>query len=209
MSAELEALDVALRMAKQPVTIRETRRSQLPNGVSHVLELAIGDPKALKTAAEHKKLTDQQLRQAAEFFVEQVLFYHRANSYRVFGVEPDASNHEIRHHMALVMKWLHPDISVSSADEAPVDRSIFINRATEAWEDLKSEKRRQEYDETLRASETPIRRRRNMRSYQGQRQGTLRHAIANPDDRSPRRVQTPSIRRPILRRLVDFLIRRS
>jgi hypothetical protein len=209
MVAELEALDVALRMAKQPVIVREARRSQLPNGVSHVLELAIGDHKALKVAAQHKELTDQQLREAAEFFVEQVLFYHRANSYRIFGVEPNAPSQEIRHHMALIMRWLHPDIAVSSTDEGMVDRSIFITRATQAWEDLKSEKRRRKYDKTLRANETPIRGRRNVRPHQGQRQAKSRHAMTNPENKSLRQVKTANVRRSFLRRLVDFLIRRS
>jgi hypothetical protein len=209
MAAELEALDVALRMAKQPIIVRKSRRSQLPNGVSHVLELAIGDHKALKVAAQRKELTDQQLREAAEFFVQQVLFYHRANSYRIFGVEANASNQEIRHHMALIMKWLHPDITASSTDEAMMDRSIFITRATKAWEDLKSDKRRQKYDERLRLEATPIRGRRNVRPHQGQQQGKFRHAMTNPENKSLSQAQTAHVRRSFLRRLVNFLIRRS
>jgi len=207
MTIELEALELALRITKQPVLVRNARRARLPDGVSQVLKLAIGDKDALRIAAEEKNLTDEQLREAAEFFVEQILFYHRASSYRVFGVETNASNQEIRQHMALVMKWLHPDIHTSSISTASVDRSVFINRATDAWEDLKSEDRRKEYDERLSRGSTLLQRSGSVGSRHSQRAKKLKRGMNGCGNRSLSSIQRTPTRRPFLRRLIHFLAR--
>ena len=42
--------------------------------------------------------------------------------------------------MALLLRWLHPDIVHNG------DRSIFVGRVTGAWESLKTRERRARYD---------------------------------------------------------------
>ena len=69
---------------------------------------------------------------------------------------PNATPSELRQHMALLMKWLHPD----SAQEEP--QSIFVNRVTLAWDDLKTPERRAAYDharQTLQPNRRPNHRR--------------------------------------------------
>ena len=80
------------------------------------------------------------LRQAAEFFIEQILMSPVSGSYRVLGANRDASGAELRHNMALLVRWMHPDVAAS------VDRSMFAGRVTLAWDDLKTAERRAAYD---------------------------------------------------------------
>ena len=77
---------------------------------------------------------------AAAFFIEQVFLFPEADSYRVLGARPDASTVELRQHMAVLLKWLHPDTENSG------ERAVLAHRVTQAWQDLKTEEKRAEYD---------------------------------------------------------------
>ena len=50
------------------------------------------------------------VRLAATFFIEQILFAPHADSYRVLGASPQASASELRRNVALLLRWLHPDL---------------------------------------------------------------------------------------------------
>ncbi len=60
----------------------------------------------------------------------------------MLGVNPQASSSELRHNMALLLKWLHPD------KEGEGMRSLYATNVTNAWNDLKTEERRALYDGT-------------------------------------------------------------
>ena len=45
--------------------------------------------------------------------------------------------------MALLMRWLHPDKDLEGR------RSMFVNRVTRAWDDLKTADRRAAYDQRI------------------------------------------------------------
>jgi DnaJ-class molecular chaperone len=46
----------------------------------------------------------------------------------------------LRQNLALLLRWLHPDISENA------QRSIFVTRVTTAWNDLKTPEKRAAYD---------------------------------------------------------------
>lgn len=139
------ALHLALAMAKTPSLVRTARRSPLPQGMTLLLELAAGDGDALQDAGAATSQSDESLRAAAGFFIEQILLTNNADSYRVLAAGPDAPASKLRRHMALLLKWLHPDVAANNATEEGIDRSLFANRVTDAWEDLKTEERRAAY----------------------------------------------------------------
>ena len=58
--------------------------------------------------------------------------------------------------MALLMRWLHPDVDASAGE-----RSIFAGRVTKAWENLKTPDRRAAYDQSQSASKKKSQRRSN------------------------------------------------
>jgi DnaJ-class molecular chaperone len=125
-----------------------------------LLRLAGGDAEAEHVAERVVGRSGHVLRDAAGFFIEQILLHPEAGSYRVLGTTPDATAAELRRNMAWLMAWLHPD-------RAPkTERTVLVSRITRAWNDLKTPDRRAAYDESLRRSVTragtiPRARRRN------------------------------------------------
>ena len=142
------ALDIALTLAEQPDLAPWVSRAPLPPGVTLLLELATGEVAALDSANDGDAAL-RRLQAAAAVFIEQVLFTQTADSYRVLGASPTATRRELRRHMALLVKWLHPDRLDPDSNDCGNDRSIFCRRVTQAWEDLKTDARRAAYDRIL------------------------------------------------------------
>ena len=145
-----EALAAALGMRSQPGLVRKARRMSLPRGMTFLLEVAVGEIDALKEAAALTDHPEAILQEAAGFFIEQILLSHNADNYRTLGASRDASYAELRHHMALLMRWLHPDLISEGPSRPCFDRSVYANRVTNAWDAVKSGARRKAYDDRLR-----------------------------------------------------------
>lgn len=154
-----DALSAALSLMKDPASVRAIRRGALPPGVAGLLAVAVGDEAAVAQARGRTGYTDDVLEEAAAFFIEQILLDRRSDSYRVLGGTAASSHAELRHNMALLMRWLHPDRHALRSG-ADLDREIFTARVSRAWENLKSDERRAAYErERARgAREAPARR---------------------------------------------------
>lgn len=135
-SAVMSAVD----LLNMPSRVRSARLEALPDDVGLLLRLAAGDGDAGKLAAQLTERTVDFNRRAADFFVEQILLAPESDSYRVLGGSQATPPEELRRNMALLVRWLHPDLESSG------ERSIFVNRVTAAWEDLKTPERRMAYD---------------------------------------------------------------
>lgn len=146
------AQDAALRLAMElyhvPSRVRAVRAEPLPSGVRRVLSIAAGDEQAERDAAEATRRPVPLVRAAAAFYIEQILLFPGADSYRVLGAEPAASTQELRRNMALLLQWLHPD------HDPKGERSMFATRVVKAWDDVKTPERRSAYD-TKREAEAP------------------------------------------------------
>lgn len=170
------ALRSAISLVSVPSQVRAMRAAPLPDGTMLLLGVAAGDEAAIEEAIALTGRSRDVLHAAAGFFIEQILLVPEADSYRILGAVPAAAASELRTHMALLMKWLHPDV------DGVGQKTIFAARVTRAWEDLKTPDRRQAYD-ALRAR-TPAAaksKRRHMRKRPGlpQRQpGMFARAIA-------------------------------
>lgn len=116
-----------------------------------LLEVAAGDQDALADAATRIDQPEAVLQDAAGFFIQQVLLNPRSDNYRVLGASCDASSEELRRHMALLMRWLHPDIVTKGMKTSGLDRSIHVTRVSKAWEAVKTGERRAGYDRALTA----------------------------------------------------------
>ena len=135
-----EALRVAIDLLHVPSRVRVLRTEPLPEGVPLLLQIAADDDEAVKHAIAIAGRPQDVVRDAAAFFIEQVLLCREADSYRVLGASPDASTGELRSNMACLIKWLHPDSDLQG------QQSVFVNRVTRAWDDLKTPERRAAYD---------------------------------------------------------------
>jgi hypothetical protein len=144
---EPTALKAALSVLHLPASVRRVRSEPLPPGIETVLKIAAGDDEAEADAARLTERPRAVVREAATFYIEQVLLSPGADSYRVLGTTPAASAQELRRNMALLLSWLHPDKNPSGA------RAVLAARVTGAWNDLRSPDRRAAYDAALNMSQ--------------------------------------------------------
>jgi hypothetical protein len=151
-----EALVAALAIRRHPHMLRKVRRSILPRGLTFLLEVAAGESEALQAAMMLTGQPKALLQDAAGFFIEQILLSPHSNSYRTLGTNSDSSLYDLRRHMALLMRWLHPDVVATGAIGQGFDRSVFANRVTGAWEAIKTSERRAAYNLKLVAESQQI-----------------------------------------------------
>jgi hypothetical protein len=145
MTGESAALRIALDLVRVPWRVRLLKAERLPRGVPLLLRIAAGDGEAEAEAAGITDRPADAVREAATFFIEQILLCPEADSYRVLGASADADSGELRRNMALLTRWLHPDVDRHG------ERGVFVGRVTKAWNDLKTPERRAAYDERKRS----------------------------------------------------------
>lgn len=143
------ALKLALELLHVPWRVRLVRTQPLPQGMEPLLRVAAGDPGSETAAIAAADRPREIVRHAAAFFIEQILLAPGADSYRVLGAGPEATNAELRHNMALLMRWLHPDIARQG------EQSLFAARIAAAWNNLKTPERRAAYDNERQSAEMP------------------------------------------------------
>jgi len=131
---------VAIDLMHLPSQARRMRAAPLPDDVVVLLRVASGDEETISLAAETLGRSRETVREAANFYVVQILLFPNADSYRVLGAGPEATNGELRRNMTLLLRWLHPDLDRKG------ELSVFAARVTRAWNDLKTPARRAAYD---------------------------------------------------------------
>jgi DnaJ domain len=140
---ETAALRAAIALTLMPSRIRSLRDGPLPEGVSVLLRIAAGEEEIEREAAMSLDRPAHIVRDASVFFIEQMLLFPEANSYRVLGTDLKAPTPELRQNMALLIRWLHPDKNPTQ------EQTVFVYRVNRAWDDLKTPDRRQAYDRWL------------------------------------------------------------
>ena len=141
------ALQLAFDLFDFPSQARVVRKAPLPIDLILLLRIAAGEEDAIRDAVRVSGRPQRVVRDAAGFFIEQALLFPEADSYRILGASPTAANFELRRNMALLLRWLHPDIDQKG------ERSVFAARVTKAWSDLKTPERRAAYDRQLLTSQ--------------------------------------------------------
>lgn len=205
------ALKVAIDVYHVPSRIRSVRVAPLPANVAQVLRIAAGEAEAGAEAAREAQRTEQQVREASAFFIEQILLSPESDSYRVLGAARDALAPELRRNMALLLRWLHPDLDPGG------ERSMFAARVLGAWENLKTPDRRSSYDAALPAEVPAMARRVGPEAQQGVARSRSRTSRAGSDHGSQRertaqgsvrsRARHSELRLPLLGRMLSFLWR--
>ncbi|MBS0237895.1 MAG: J domain-containing protein [Proteobacteria bacterium] len=111
------------------------RSAPLPPGVLLLLRLAAAESDAECEAEELTPRGSSANRDAAIFFIEQVLLSSNSDAYRVLGLDATATVSELRRHMAYLLKWLHPDLSRDP------HKARLAQRVLVAWNEVKAAKR--------------------------------------------------------------------
>lgn len=140
--------ELALAVYRQPALHAELLRGDgpLPSGVAALLRLAGGTEVQELDPALAALAPESELRKAALFFVEEVLFQREATHYRVLGLNQDATADQVKEHHRLLMRLFHPDRSAHSDER----REHFATRANLAYNALRDAGTRARYDETLK-----------------------------------------------------------
>lgn len=133
-ASQAQALKAALDLLRMPSQVRVMRSAPLPPGVLLLLRLAASELEAEREAGKINSRAPDANREAAVFFIEQVLLASNSDSYRVLGLDETATITELRRHMAYLLKWLHPDLS-RDPHKARLAQRVLI-----AWNELKAGK---------------------------------------------------------------------
>jgi hypothetical protein len=163
------ALQVAIDLLHLPSQVRQIRSGPLPRDVLILLRIAAGDEEAMREASALVGRSRETVHKAAAFFIEQILLSPDADSYRILGGTPAARRDELRRNMALLLRWLHPDLDRRG------ERSIFAARVTRAWEQLKTHERRAAYDQSRPTSFSKKSQRKQRRRQNSSKQVLKRH----------------------------------
>lgn len=121
----------------------------LPGDPSILLRLANGmspESLGLPSAAD----TEVDLREAAYFFVQQVLLAPGADYFRIHGLGAGASEEEIKENHRLLMRIFHPDREFATSNDW---RDSAASRINQAYAVLRDPGQRAEYERTLLASD--------------------------------------------------------
>ena len=148
--AKGSALEWALALLRAPGERHALRQKPLPAGMDVLLGIAAGAmPEALAAATATFGEPAERLREAAQFYAREVLFFPQADAYRVLGVSAGAGGEQIKAHHRLLQLWLHPDRPHSEED------AVFAARVNTAWNRLRTPDHRRLYDEALRQQRPP------------------------------------------------------
>jgi hypothetical protein len=111
-----------------------------------LLRIVAGEEQALSLAQEITRESPAALREAASFYIQQVMFAGDSNSYRVLGVDPDVTDERLREHYRWLARWLHPDRNPDKWE------AVYAERVNQAWQDVRTPERRQSYDKSRNES---------------------------------------------------------
>jgi hypothetical protein len=130
MMAEREALQVALDLFRSPAQVRTAQRQPLPKNVLHVIRIAAGETLDDKTGEFYFGWTETDIRAAAVFFLQQILFEKNSHAFRLLGLPPNASLTDVKDHKRALLKWLHPDRNANKWE------SVLLQRVVKASESV-------------------------------------------------------------------------
>lgn len=141
----MSAVRAALDLWSLPSRRRYMRELPLPGDTVLLFRIVLNDWGIIDSSATRAEVSPQRLREAAEFYIQQIMLAPHSDSYRVLGSRRTATAAELRRNLAFLSKWLHSD------DCQNTMQSVFLLRVTQAWNDLKTPERRSAYDAKLGA----------------------------------------------------------
>ena len=125
-----QAIDVALAMYRRPSMVRAMRDAPLPGSMLTVIRIAAGAEVEAGIISLDRARNAEEAREAAIFFLQQVLFRPQATNHGLLGLAADANVEQVREHKRWLLKWLHPDRNHNKWESA------LFQRVVKAAEDL-------------------------------------------------------------------------
>lgn len=129
-------MKAATMLMATPATVRIARARTLPEGMTLLLEIAVGEAEPTERAERALGRSGRDLQAAASFFIEQILLASVDDPYRLLGARSGTDPATLRRHMALLLRLAHPDLAGQGGSGA-IDRSVFAAQVNKAWEAVK------------------------------------------------------------------------
>lgn len=146
------ALDQALVAFRTPGIFGRLREIELPEDVLLLIRIAAGEAEAREWACRASGEVEATVCEAAALFIQQVMFHPDSDSYRVLGVSPLAGPIQLKEHHRWLVRWLHPDRNPDEWD------AVYADRVNRAWQDLRTDTRRHDYDARRDGGASAVRR---------------------------------------------------
>lgn len=140
MAQTAEALGIALWLYREPSRLSALLEQPLPAATGQLIRIAGGAPEVLRSASLVSGEPEPVVLEAVRFYLQQVLFQEHADAYRVMGLNPGASQEQVREHHRWLQRWLHPDRGGGDWE------SVFASRVNQAWSQLRTQQARSAYD---------------------------------------------------------------
>lgn len=103
------AIEIALDLKAMPSLVKTVRKRPLPPEVTPVIRVAAGSQELTQEFSTKYGCSDNHIREACIFFLQQAVLFSGADSFRTLGVNPGASVEQIHAHRRWLLVWLHPD----------------------------------------------------------------------------------------------------
>jgi len=140
-----DGFDLMLGVFRSPARSSLLRTRELPDDMLEVIRVAAGDEAAIAAARTSTRLNDADLQVAASLLLHNMILFDGADSYRTLGVRHDADSPQIKMHYRWLVRWLHPDRNPDAM------HTVFADRINRAWNSIRTDERRGNYDLSLRA----------------------------------------------------------
>lgn len=135
-----QALVQALALLRAPRGARPGPQEALPDGMLALLRIVAGEEEVLGQAVAATGETAATVREAAVFYIQQVMFDPDGDAYRVLGTARDAQATQLREHYRWLARWLHPDRNPDSWE------ALYLDRVNQAWQQIRTPERRKRHD---------------------------------------------------------------
>lgn len=105
----VEAIEIALEIYRKPAQARTLHRHAVPSGMLNVIKVAAGTDEEIKALVDDKTAGSMPVKEAAVFYLQQVLMNADGDDFRQLGLRRGASLQDVKDHKRWLLKWLHPD----------------------------------------------------------------------------------------------------
>jgi hypothetical protein len=126
------AIHRALDAYRKPVLARALRRADVPPGMLSLIKIAAGAEDEIAEWVSQDIGEAALLKDAASFYLQQLLTQADGDSHRQLGLRPDATPQDVKDHKRWLLKWLHPDRNGNQWEH------VLFHRVTSAAERLEA-----------------------------------------------------------------------
>ena len=125
------AIELALDLYRHPIKVKAVRKAALPIDVLKLVRIVAGSDDEIAALNLTDLKSPTEMREAAVFFIQQIMFQPSNAPHRVLGLSENASPQEIKDHKRLLLKWLHPDRNQNKWERVYFQRVILAAASVE------------------------------------------------------------------------------